>query len=264
MGIYAKVNGEWKSVDGADAGLEGLGDWAEIASVTGMPNRYAYNDGIDWVAFEWTDTSTTHTLKTNNDGLVDLLIVGPGGGNRTAAPGGSGGQIVYGLNTLNAGEYQVIIEPYASNGKNQTMIEGPIFISSGCSNLGGNNSLGTYRPTDDDLTAGKGAFFSYITGEKQFYGIAEDCMGSKPNNPEYPQTKPARPGKGDGGGFGASSWNRAGTAGCVIVRVPASLAAGVDPTTYNDITTFDLAKQAAKDAAKSAVKEAVKDKRKKR
>ena len=33
MGIYAKVNGEWKSVDGADAGLVGLGGWATITSV---------------------------------------------------------------------------------------------------------------------------------------------------------------------------------------------------------------------------------------
>ena len=34
--------------------LPGLGTWAQITSVTGMPNRYTYNDGRDWVAFEWT------------------------------------------------------------------------------------------------------------------------------------------------------------------------------------------------------------------
>ena len=58
---HAKVNGEWKSVDGADAGLVGLGGWATITSVWNgsgtKPNRYAYGN---WVAFEW-----------NGDGSLD-------------------------------------------------------------------------------------------------------------------------------------------------------------------------------------------------
>ena len=80
---------------------------------------------------------------------------------------------------------------------------------------------------------------------------------------EYGQGYKLNVSLGDAPGCAGQTANQA-MDGAVIVRVPASLAAGVDPTTYNDITTFDLAKQAAKDAAKSAVKEAVKDKRKKR
>ena len=101
MGIYAKVNGEWKSVDGADAGLEGLGGWAQITSVTGMPNRYTYNDGIDWVAFEWTDTSTTGSVKIAEEGLMEVLVVGGGAG--TSGDGsirGSGGGVIQGVELM--------------------------------------------------------------------------------------------------------------------------------------------------------------------
>lgn len=212
-------------------GIEGFGDWADITGVTGTSgNRYIYNDGMDWVAYEWTANGTL----TTSDGLVDLVLVGPGGGNRTASPGGSGGQIIYGLNKLNEGQHQVTVGAYSSNATTQTMIEGPTNLRSGRAVFGGNNSLGTYRPSDSDLTAGKGAFFSYITGSKVYYGIAEDSSGSKPNNPEYPQAKPARPNKGDGGGYGASSWNRAGTGGCLIVRVPAANAKAPLPDGWLD------------------------------
>ncbi len=261
MSIAVKTAAGWQVLGPGE--LPGLGGWAEITSVWdgsgAKPNRYAYNDGsMDWVAFEWTADGE---LTTQAGGLVDMVLIGPGGGNRTAAPGGAGGQLIYGLNSLNGGTHQVTVEPYSSNSTTQTMIEGPTNLYSGYANCGGNNSFGTYRPSDDDLTAGKGAFFSYITGTKQYYGISEDSSGSRPNNPDYPQGIPARPNKGDGGGFGASSWNRPGTAGCLIVRCPAPQAAGVDPTTYNDVTVRSVVKEKAKEAVKAEVKSRKKTKK---
>ncbi len=65
---------------GGSAELPGLGGWAEITDVSGSPKRYAYPDPAnpEWVAFEWTDTSKTHTLTTQAGGLVDALLVGGG------------------------------------------------------------------------------------------------------------------------------------------------------------------------------------------
>jgi len=213
----------------ATPGLPVLGGWATIKEVSGTYDKHTYNDADgDWVAYEFTDDSTLDI----SEGLVDMVLIGPGAGNRTTAPGGSGGQLIYGFHKLNSGSHQVTVEAYSSNARTQTKIEGPTNLYSGYANANSNHSLGKNRPSDDDLTAGKGAFFSYITGQKVYYGIAEDSTGSKPNNPEYPQSKGVRPNKGDGGGFGASSWNRPGSAGCLIIRVPKEYAEGVSETRH--------------------------------
>ena len=87
MPIYTKVadpdganpdDGKWVEI-GAESGgeLPGLGGWATVQSITGSAGtRYTYNDGVmDWVAYEFKDNSTF----TCTDGLLDCLLVGPGG-----------------------------------------------------------------------------------------------------------------------------------------------------------------------------------------
>ena len=238
MGIYAKVNGEWKSVDGADAGLEGLGGWAQITSVTGMPNRYTYKDGIDWVAFEWTDTSKTHTLTTQAGGLADVLVIS--GGN-TGGTHPQGGRIRDGIENIGTSNEIVVDTPGGSSAGGRL---GDIKVPAIGSAINSGNVIGAggFGTASSEKVNG---VLSSITGTAIEYGTALRQSAGVPIT------------NGNLGPAGPGSSERDGA---VIIRVPASLADGVDPDTYNDITTFDLAKQ----AAKSAVKETVKDKRKKR
>ena len=73
------VSGVWVKVypDAAEPGLPGLGGWADVTIVDGTSgNRYTYKaDGVDWVAYEWTDDGTI----TTTDGLLDMLLVSGGG-----------------------------------------------------------------------------------------------------------------------------------------------------------------------------------------
>jgi hypothetical protein len=248
MGIYAKVNGEWKSVDGADAGLEGLGGWAQVKSVTGMPNRYTYKDGIDWVAFEW----TTDGDVTVSEGLVDTLLVAGGMyyGSSIAAST-SGGRVSAGILDLSADTYDCTVDVkfvHTQRGNAGSSLRRSDGVDVAIAHRGLSYVAGNNEPFGAFADIGIGELFngfkSSITGVEKEYGQGYKINGSATSD------APGNAGQAVGDAHD----------GAVIVRVPASLADGVDPTTYNDITTFDL----AKDAAKSAVKEAVKDKRKKR
>ena len=201
--------------------LPGIGGWATITSVTGMPNRYSYGD---WVAFEWTADGS---LTTQAGGLVDALVLGAGGVGRPGALGGGGGLLV-GLHSLPSGEsLATIAQPnasaYADVGAPSTL--GP--LNSGYSTRH-RGSLGV-----------QSGYPSSITGTEQEYGKGSPPTSGAP-----------RPNKGDGNDVHGAS----GSSGVCIVRVPAAQAAGVDPATYNDVTVRSVAKEKAKEAVKSEIK----------
>jgi hypothetical protein len=235
--------------------LPGLGTWATITSVWdgsgAKPNRYTYKDGIDWVAFEWTQDGS---MTTQAGGLVDCFLIGGGAGiNSTTNSAGQGGRVLKGVESLSvAGKVDVIIGPGGAGTGNFEAYHGkPTSVGSLVTGLAALNS----GSGATDYNSQYAPMRSSITGTEQTYGaVLIDLRGGS--------TAGSSSGRGDAGHYTGPI--QEGTDGCAIVRVPADLAAGVDPDSYNDITTFDLAKQAAKDAAKSAVKETVKNKRKKR
>jgi hypothetical protein len=231
--------------------LPGIGGWATITSVwngTGTkPNRYTYNDGpsgvggTDWVAFEWAaDGSVTTT-----EGLIEYALAGSGAAN-IDNKWGQPGDFSTGLTSVTAKTHAITIGIGGAPGSNidDTPRAQPNTILQDVAYARGHQSTINYY---DPAT-----FQAYTTS---LTGTERELCG-------YPYTgQTEHPGMG---GRSGGVYNPVAQDGICIVRVPAAQAAGVDPTTYNDITTFDLAKQAAKDAAKSAVKETVKDKRKKR
>jgi hypothetical protein len=190
--------------------LPGIGGWATITSVWNgsgtKPNRYAYPAGNpEWVAFEWTDTSTTQTLTTLNGGLVDALIVSGGGTGGTR--GGGQGSWMDGIREINA-----------SN--SVTVGTGGIKGSSpGCS--GRSSILGPWTCPESagEISHPRNTTkVSAIVGEDRTYSVSNS--GGDQNG--------ANTGTG-----GQLAYN--GASGVVICRVPAALAAGVDPSEYVDV-----------------------------
>jgi hypothetical protein len=177
---------------------------------------------------------------------VDVAMVSGGGAYKSDASGqatGGGGGIVTGLHYLtNAGSPLAIV--VGKGGKNK---------GSGSTYYGTASQIGDLASQIYGFGVGGGTGLE----TNYTYPIPVQLTGST----VYLSGRSGQPNVQYG--YGAVL-NKDPSDGVVIVRVPADLAAGVNPNDYNDITTFDLAKQAAKDAAKSAVKETVKDKRKKR
>ena len=235
-------DGVWVKVHPDDAGggeLPGIGGWATIESVTGNPTRYTYNDGIDWVAFEWTNAGVQSV--TTSGGLVETLIVG--GGARGAAS--TGGGVSECFANLKNGPSQIVVgaggagrpptADWSIFGKPSTLeIEGG-FASGGPgihTNGYGSNTVGGISPPP---------YRSEITGSEKLYS--------------------SRQGEGvpfeNGRGVGSSGENNA-TSGSVTIRVPAA----------NDNTggagSIPASVRAAVDEAVDQAKEAVRDRRKRR
>ncbi len=170
MGIYAKVNGEWKSVDGESQGLEGIPGWSIISNVKGTGTKFEYTDdkGVEWSVFEW------HSKVINDkdgsvditEGIVDTLVVG--GGERTATAA-SGGSVNVGEMVLEGGTYDFVIAEGMQGGGSgdSTWIEynGEIIIVS----PGG---AGSYNRGAGAITKGQipTPVISSITGEPKEYG----------------------------------------------------------------------------------------------
>ena len=244
MSIHVKTAAGWEElgVSGTPGELPGLGGWATITSVWdgsgAKPNRYAYNDGsMDWVAFEWTADGEVKTTK----GVIDTLLIGGGGGGlyNSQATGGCGGSAVAGLWELSGTTHTVTVGPAGVagtsgqpttdiQGKNTTLGDIELPATGGAafaqSNTGGNGGVG---PSPDLMEGGPG-FHSDITGNNVEYGRG----GWKTGATNAPATKGTL---GWGGGGNINQNVAPATGGCVILRVPAAQAAGVNSNEYVDV-----------------------------
>ena len=213
--------------------LPGLGTWAQVTSVTGMPNRYTYGD---WVAFEWTQDGS---VTTQAGGLVDALVVGAGGHGSADAGSparyGQGGTVVPGVIKIGVSETVTVglQDPSWGGGSvgKPSRLADTLAVGRGWGGVGA-GWTGSGDPTVNGSEVG---LESSITGQPEDYGRGR--QGSPRAN------------KGDGGGQSTP-----GSDGVVIVRVPAAQAAGVDPATYNDVTVRSVVKEKAKEAVKSEIK----------
>lgn len=244
---------------GGSAELPGLGGWAEILDVGGSPKRYDYNDGeTDWVAFEWTDTSTTHTLTTDAGGLVDALIVGAGGSAGGATNythmgyGGAGGVLHGPVDVGTSNEIKVGVGGNFGSSANgdyeqHSKLNDAVAVGggSGCTNDnqttgGGSGGSGggaaTYGATGQGIQGGAGAKGTRPAGG----GAGGDANGTTAgpgrefaytsNTPQMyavggSSATPNTPNTGNGRGGTMSYTSRMpGNSGVVIVRVPAAYA----------------------------------------
>lgn len=218
-------------------GLEGLGGWAEITEVSGSPKRYAYNDGpggvggMDWVAFEWTQDGE---LTTDAGGLVDVLIIS---GGQDGEPGnlgrpGAAGGVNYGVKKLSGTSFDVEVGDRTINIKGTLSRLGDFMagITPPGSAYGGGGGIPQYG-----YGAGAGGCVGGHSGNTGGAGLVSSITG--PPSIEYGKggswgssQSGATPGSGgdaiSGGAVGQ------GSAGVVIVRVPAEQAAGVDPGSW--------------------------------
>ena len=234
--------------------LPGLGTWAQVTSVTGMPNRYTYNDGIDWVAFEWIADGEL----TTSGGLVEALLVGSGSGAASSGVYSGAGRTTSGVEQIPSGQIIVKINDVAPT--NQTLPGTGLFLNAvdsanaiigASAGVRGGNVAGQ-GSTDwiDDTslswsrTTGAPTTSSIRTGIPETYARGSGASGSS-----YTQGRSST-----GYGDGSTSINQPGHKGAAIIRVPADLAAGVDPTTYNDVTVRSVVKEKAKEAVKSEIK----------
>lgn len=108
MGIYAKVNGEWKSVDGGANNLGGnvySPQWAKIESIEGFSAKVEQNDYTHYI---FTDDGS---FVVSEPGLIECVLVGPGAnGNRAQA-----GAIADGFYYMPADTLGVEVGRYNSN-----------------------------------------------------------------------------------------------------------------------------------------------------
>jgi hypothetical protein len=90
MGIFAKVNGEWRSVDGEASG--GAPGAAVILDAQGATKTEDVEiEGVTYDIYEWTTAGVQHSLSVDEGGgLVDLLMIGGGGGGAGGNGGGGG------------------------------------------------------------------------------------------------------------------------------------------------------------------------------
>jgi len=267
MGIYTKVadpaGDKWIEIGASAPGLPGVGGWATITAVSGTYTqpRYEYTDadGMDWIAYEWTDDGTI----TTSDGLVDALIVGAGG--PTGGPlnytymgyGGAGGvhagaislngnspinvqvgQPTLGYNTLETVSHSKVGIAIAIAGgggvsNNTADVGGDGGCGGGGTSVstigvgiqGGNGGYGT-RPAGggaggdaNGTTAGPGRQFAYTSNTPKMYAV-----GGSSTTPNTPNT-----GNGCGGTMNTSA-RQPGSSGVVIIRVPKEYAQGVAET----------------------------------
>ena len=198
--------------------LPGLGGWAEITDVSGSPKRYAYKDGIDWVAFEWTQDGSV----TTTDGLVDALVVAAGlTGKRVTGAAPVAGNVLPAMQYLTAAEHMLTVGKVNANaGDNSGMsqlgvVSARITVQTQNAGPGGTHiGAGATAPSD-----GAG-IHSNITGSDVEYGMASGSgdQGSIPAD-----TVKTTPGSANDVSLGP------GIDGVVIVRVPAALTEKVDP-----------------------------------
>ena len=171
--------------------LPGIGGWATITEVTGDYTKHTYGD---WVAYEWTDDGSA----TCTSGLLDTWIVAAG--SVWAAPNnGSGGEILDGLRYFAGDTHDVIVGAPATDGKSSA--------------FGDLITRRTYPPYADH-GAGAGGYtgasdrtlprYGSITGTSLPYSAGRNGSTSPVGHP---------------GGMG--------TAGTVIIRVPAANAQNV-------------------------------------
>jgi hypothetical protein len=203
-GVWVKVHPD----DVGDFGLEGIGEWAEITAMTGNPKRYTgiMLDGVEFWAFEWTDTVGPNSVTTQAGGVVDGLIIGGGMGYMNNLNGsGGGGSIVT----------NILIIP---NG-------GPLPIEVGLGRPAGNNFeqyTGTPSSVGDIHTG-----YSYSAG----FSYAGTTISNVPERGEpHPSSITGSPQTYAGGrknsttryGDGGVNSGNSGRNGVVIIRVPAS------------------------------------------
>ncbi len=193
--------------------LPGLGGWAEITEVTGSPKRYAYNDDIDWVAFEWTDTSKTHTL-TVTEGLMEALVVG-GGSTNTNWYANSGGA-KENLLIVN-GSYDIVVGyggyPQMGSRIGSSDPEAQQLLACTANVYGSGNTYPSDNYSNDGIWKGT---VSHITGVEIEYARGS-FPGDKSNTP---------------GSAINTTVNTTNNDGVVVVRVPAEQAEKVDPGSW--------------------------------
>ena len=183
--------------------------------------------------------------------IASLLAAAPAQASNAV---GHGGRVLTGVEQLEtAGAVDVIIGAGgAANGSNFEAYHGrPTSVGNLVTGLAAQNSGSGATEYANQYAPIK----SSLTGQEQTYGTVLTTLRGGMNSG-------SSSGFGDGGHPTGSS--QRGTSGCAIVRVPADLAAGVDPTTYNDVTVRSVAKEKVKKAAKEAVKSEIKSRRKKK
>jgi len=200
IGDVVFVTGD-DDLKGSGGGLEGLGDWAEVTAMTGDPKRYDYTaDGVEWAAFEWSDTSKPHTLTTQAGGLADVLVIS--GGN-TGGTHPQGGRIRDGIENIGTSNEIVVDTPGGSSAGGRL---GDIKVPAIGAAINSGNVIGAggFGTTSSEKVNG---VLSSITGTAIEYGTAlRNGDGSPVIN-------------GNLGPAGPGSSERDGV---VIVRVPAS------------------------------------------
>ena len=223
----ANDGGVWVKLEdaGSSGELPGLGGWATIKEVSGNPTRYTYNDGsTDWVAFEW----TTDGDVTVSEGLVDTLLVAGGMyyGNDIAAST-SGGRVSAGILDLSADTYDCEVDvkfKHQDRGNAGSSLRRTgdgvdvAMAHRGLSYVAGNNEpFGAFA----DIGIGElfNGFKSSITGVEKEYGQGYKINGSATSD------APGNAGQAVGDAHD----------GAIVIRVPASLAAGVPSDQYVDV-----------------------------
>jgi hypothetical protein len=187
-------------------GLEGVGDWNDVTSVTGASgNRYTYTaDGTNWVAYEFTDDGTLQT----SGGLLDLLVIG--GGAKENNDRGMPGNVAHGVEEIPSGNHNITIGAGA----------------------GVHNYPGSPTNLGDLLLYGGGTYPSVSITADTFPGVYSKIQG--PTEGKWFACGSLSPNKqGNAGDSGNSVLN--GQNGIAIVRVPANHALATIPNTWGDL-----------------------------
>jgi hypothetical protein len=236
LSIWTKTSSGWVEIGGGSDGLEGLGGWAVISEVSGSPKRYAYNDGgTDWVAFEWKDTTGTHSCKTT-EGLLEVLLVS-GGGGKTPTLAGNGGDVKDGVMLIDADDHEIIVGKHGLANGDFTTAQGTFSrfgtLNTGTGGVGSGQSI---QPPFDEGTIEQRAFYPGVSGILN----GQLLIGGRDLIPQSVGEIAGHPHAAGDHGVGQGTQGAAQQAnadGVVIVRVPADLAAGVDPGSW--VTRID-------------------------
>jgi len=252
--------GVWVKLEdaGSSGELPGLGGWATIKEVSGNPTRYEYPAGNpEWVAFEWTNTSTTGNVKIAEEGLMEVLVVGGGAG--TSGDGsirGSGGGVIKGVemmsvdstvavgaggdnsgsSTSGMGKYSQLGEIRVGGG---TRIDSPNGYKRGSSG-GYYAGAGSAGNGQGRTTGGVGTISNIRTGVDELYASGGG---------DYRPPADDRPGDGaDGDNQAGTGYGVAGENGCVIIRVPVEYddTKGQGSTPASVVAAVDQAKETIK------------------
>ena len=191
MSIYVKQAGTWHEIPSGGGGLSGLGGWADISD----PPTSTYTDSAGEKWNVWT-FNADGTLNVSKEGLLDVLILGGGGGADANIANGGPGSWIIGTQKIPAGAQPVVV---------------------GVGGVGGGGSFNTTP------YFGKASSLAGITtGWSSIYNAAMPGLTSSITGTTVTygqgQSPAPRPNHGDGGkGHTAET----GSAGVVIVRRPA-------------------------------------------